>query len=715
MRSSVMISSIFKYSLCLLFLTSTLFLPAVIQSQTIIKSGSTDYRILYRSNSYGISSFDTGYFGKFEVSIVGYSAPVEYWRPIIQFNISGLTGSVNSARFHVYSGARSGNDFDVDIYGSTINRNDFINYNNSSSTDEFFDTPGYYTKLNGTEAFIETSDPAFEWYTINITSFINNRISHYQSNPADSIVIIKLQPDGSYSSGNTSYNFSSGQSSSSKPFLSIYKGDATQEIAGSEGWRMLATPTSDNSYADLLESLWTQGIATGANATIGDASVQIFKNSTFTALSNLNTTMTPGEGFIAYVFDDENNDGTPDGFPKTISVTGTENSGNISLALTSGSDAWTLLGNPYAFSIDWDRIDKTDITETVYVYDHSYSSPTSPDAEASNSAGSYRVWNGTTGSLNNGYIATMQGFWVQNESGSPAPSLTFKESDKASQGVFYKESNQPLSLRIDARMDGSISQTYFSFNDNGLNGKDNFDALNLQPLDFKDYLSISTLADDTELAINNLPTDFDTALEIPLNVTAYQADASTKKWLSTGGTVTLSWAEVNLPKGWSVIINDYKTGHIINLKEHSEYTFTLAESKKKVEHKSSTILKPIVPIAQKVDKRKANQRFTITIAKDQVVSNEEISVSPAQFSLQQNYPNPFNPTTSIQFSVAETGPVLLTIYNVMGQQVKALVNETKTPGTYRTNWDASSMASGIYYYRLQAGNEVITRQMTLIK
>ena len=97
------------------------------------------------------------------------------------------------------------------------------------------------------------------------------------------------------------------------------------------------------------------------------------------------------------------------------------------------------------------------------------------------------------------------------------------------------------------------------------------------------------------------------------------------------------------------------------------------------------------------------------------MSVESLGNNPSEFTLKQNYPNPFNPTTNIQYSVAEAGPVTLTVYNVMGQKVATLVSETKSAGTYRVSWDAANMASGIYHYRLQAAGQVLTRQMTLIK
>ena len=90
------------------------------------------------------------------------------------------------------------------------------------------------------------------------------------------------------------------------------------------------------------------------------------------------------------------------------------------------------------------------------------------------------------------------------------------------------------------------------------------------------------------------------------------------------------------------------------------------------------------------------------------------------FELHQNYPNPFNPNTTIEFAVTEKSDVKLTIYNVLGEQVRALVSSSVLPGTYRVEWDGKNeagqaVASGVYLYRLTAGNFAQTKKMMLMK
>lgn len=88
---------------------------------------------------------------------------------------------------------------------------------------------------------------------------------------------------------------------------------------------------------------------------------------------------------------------------------------------------------------------------------------------------------------------------------------------------------------------------------------------------------------------------------------------------------------------------------------------------------------------------------------------------PADYQLDQNYPNPFNPSTTIAFSIRDAGFVSLKAFDILGREVATLVNEAKQPGTYEVMFNAEGMASGVYFYRLQAGEFVQTRRMMLMR
>ena len=95
---------------------------------------------------------------------------------------------------------------------------------------------------------------------------------------------------------------------------------------------------------------------------------------------------------------------------------------------------------------------------------------------------------------------------------------------------------------------------------------------------------------------------------------------------------------------------------------------------------------------------------------------EKTASLPAKFTLHQNYPNPFNPTTTIEFTVSKKGHITLEVYNMLGQKVKTLVDKEMNVGNYTYKFDGSNLPSGIYYYRMSAGDKYSqTRKMLLVK
>ncbi|MEQ8526010.1 SusE domain-containing protein [Gracilimonas sp.] len=113
--------------------------------------------------------------------------------------------------------------------------------------------------------------------------------------------------------------------------------------------------------------------------------------------------------------------------------------------------------------------------------------------------------------------------------------------------------------------------------------------------------------------------------------------------------------------------------------------------------------------------RFAESSFDLSITRNLGVSNEVEDQIPTEFALKQNYPNPFNPTTTISYDIPEASEVSIEIFDVTGRKVTELVNARQSPGTYEIQWNAAQFATGIYIYRITAGNYSAVRKLTLIK
>ena len=96
------------------------------------------------------------------------------------------------------------------------------------------------------------------------------------------------------------------------------------------------------------------------------------------------------------------------------------------------------------------------------------------------------------------------------------------------------------------------------------------------------------------------------------------------------------------------------------------------------------------------------------------VVNADVT-NPVEFNLSQNYPNPFNPSTVITYTIPQAGMVTLKVYNTLGEEIAVLVNGMVEPGIHNVNFDASGLNSGMYFYRLESGNFVQVKKMTLLK
>ena len=109
-----------------------------------------------------------------------------------------------------------------------------------------------------------------------------------------------------------------------------------------------------------------------------------------------------------------------------------------------------------------------------------------------------------------------------------------------------------------------------------------------------------------------------------------------------------------------------------------------------------------------------NQLFAKIIKKENSIFTD-LKIKPEGFSLSQNYPNPFNPITKISYELRVTSYVSLKVYDMLGKGVAVLVNQKQNGGRYEVEFDGSNLPSGVYYYKIKAGNFEQVKQMMLVK
>jgi hypothetical protein len=461
------------------------------------------------------------------------------------------------------------------------------------------------------------------------------------------------------------------------------------ELTGEEGFRLLSAPTAVN-LMEFLEPLHTQGAA-NADASAGSPNVWTW-NKDFTGSSNagwnsvadLDTTINSGDAFLVYVFtEDVYGDSSSREFPKLLQLSGPLVS-SADPTVNQNTDGFTFVGNPFPATVDWDDVfansGSSELSSSIHTYDPNRMGWISYNSSLG------------TGDITNGLIKPFQGFFVRSSSStSNAPSLSFEADDVVSGGEYYGKSPDRKFARFEiSDIHSNTSNSAFTvFTEQGTLNKDELDALEMTPLPGKS-LSLSTKsADGFDFDINALP-NLEDSFRIPLTIQSQHVDRVTFMLTDKSG---LSDVDIQLSNGeWTqeVRLNEKIALNIAALEK--------TKSGKLLQKYSNAPLNP----------------YELIFTKRKTVHLDE-SMLPKTFELQQNFPNPFNPTTTIGFGLPTSSRVKLSIFNVLGQEVKVLVDEPKQAGYHTIIFDATNLSSGVYLYRIEANSFIETQKMILLK
>lgn len=477
------------------------------------------------------------------------------------------------------------------------------------------------------------------------------------------------------------------------------------DLTGSEGFRMISVPNKE-SYTDFLAPVWTQGATTGADTDQGNPNVFTYNTSTdsWTGLTDLSGDIPAGSGFLLYLYADDNYDGSNDAFPKTLESVGMANTGEISPTLNSSADGFTLVGNPFSSTIDYDNTNNSDLSGSIYIWD--------PNSEAGDggkngetASGSWKTWNGSTGDITDGLITPFQGFFVENAASVTSPSITFGSASISTGGTLLgKTKNEaPLAVRLELSDEHISNSLWLNFSDEGtIQNRAKGDALELEPMS-DNFVQLASRKADVLYDIAMLPLEMTEGYTLPIHLKA-----------SKTGTFTLKATDLNIPENLNLVFHDYEQGIEEVITEDFTYQIEISTAAKVA---GGSVMERVASgnIALQAT-ASSSDRYGISVEPNETTSNEAIDSNlPEQITLKQNYPNPFNPGTTIAFELTEATQVQLNVYNMLGQKVGELLNESRSAGSHNVYFDASNLTSGVYYYEMVVDGQRMTRKMTLLK
>ena len=518
--------------------------------------------------------------------------------------------------------------------------------------------------------------------------------------------------------------------------------EGTAELAGvanENSWQLVSSPLN-TSLGNMFANIWTQG-AVNSNAPEGNATLYTFNQDTgaYEAITgDLDaTTLASGTGILAYVYAfDDYEVGIPvgGGWPKQLSPTGnaffTDNFGipvkNVDLDdnnVTSGSEGYVLLGNPFAWPLDVasvvTKLKALDPNANSYVY------------RWDPVGGNYQL-------VTSGAIRPYESVFVRLVSSGITETLNLTTDDQYNQAP-KQVTDDMFAFTLGHAASGLESASHLRFDSTATTGIDPFDGYYLGTY-ASTYANLYTRVDDQALVINNLPTEMFVDEDFPIYLHT-----------SVSGDFTLNWDATKLPKGWDFILTETATGRQVNLRDQASFAFTSGQNMKiattsaalsvggaQADIQSGVAGEYDTPIesdhtpsldgsetsnAVKGDSRAVETSaaadqpmFTLRVRSNAVGTDIAVVEIPNQVELLQNYPNPFNPVTQIRYGVPVQSNVTLEVYDILGRRVAQLLNnDIKEAGRYTVSFDGRNLASGVYIYRLLVGDKQITKSMVLIK
>ncbi|MCC5934237.1 MAG: T9SS type A sorting domain-containing protein [Balneolales bacterium] len=481
---------------------------------------------------------------------------------------------------------------------------------------------------------------------------------------------------------------------------------AGPHIEGAEGWRYFGMSfTGNQSYAEFTRFLATQGFV-GADVPPGISNLYYYASSnrwrSVTGISPSGAGSPETSAFAIYAFapplqTEVDVHAIVSQYRKpALEITEPVKGFTVNQLPDEGAPSggvWTLMANNNLWPMDTDALDRSGLSEAVYVYDSAIPG--------------YRSWNGLAGELEDGIIQPFTAFFVETleddaSLGVPAAALVTNPDAE-------RPGTDAPALRLLAETEGLHPATSWLSYSGSTQPRN---ARQLQPMDVRSYLELSLEKEGRLYDILDLAAGQQEEIRIPLSIIRYEADG--EGWQATAATAELNWSETDrFPDDWGLALLDTQTGEITDLRTASSVTVETAVPQQGRPAPRGELTAQMSAPAERDAPMAA--RYQLLVRPGSESGPGEETQLPEAVSLSQNYPNPFNPITQIQYSLPSAADVRLEVYNVLGQRVASLVNGTVEAGVHTVSFDAANLSSGVYLYRLQTSGMVITRKMLLVK
>jgi len=511
----------------------------------------------------------------------------------------------------------------------------------------------------------------------------------------------------------------------------------TATLNAGANWYLVGMPGSGATLNDFASPFWTQGFTGADGGTNGSPNVVFWDETAgaYAAPAAQSDAVSAGAGFFLYAFADDDNDGSDEAFPKSVTASANpvNNEGSpvnatapnpyiptlpftFPATFTPGSgapdgDGWNLLSNPTDEDADWDHAGwmRTNFSEVLYTWD------------PGNVGGAkYVTWTPTagTGDRGNGTLAPFEGFWAEAMAASPVLTMPTGAYDYVAP---LREAAAPaVRLHVAGEVNGQAlaDEAFVAFLDGADAGRDIYDAHELAG--FTDtQLHLFTELETGETFTTDVRPPLDKSdVEVALDIEAMAPEAG------TASTFTLTWPELRgLTADIPVQLLDLETETIIDLWTETEYTFSTSSTASRTAEGKETsgdvlALRGPQTLRTATDRsaRSADKgRFILFVGSEARMPVSSVSEEEAVFELAAPAPNPTHSTTRLRYSLADAGEARVAVYDMLGRSVTVAASGLHAAGRHDVVLDTGDFAPGLYVVRLEADGQAATQSLTVVR